>query len=224
MSIDSSRLVGQLVVEHPARARVFEGLGIDYCCGGKISLADVCLRDGLDLASTVAALEASAAADADVESEDWAAAPLGALCDHIVDIHHGRLRTELPRLSGLLQKVEKAHAAKRPDLADTRAAFEELRADLEHHMKDEEEHLFPACRSGGSPDPSLCERLEAEHAASGALLERLRRLTGDYDLDAALCNTHRATIDGLHQLELDLHQHIHEENNILFPRAFAQAA
>jgi regulator of cell morphogenesis and NO signaling len=224
MSINPSCLVGQLVVEQPARARVFEQLGIDYCCGGKISLADACLRHGLDLVSTVRVLEATASADVEVESEDWAAAPLSALCAHIVGIHHGRLRTELPRLSGLLEKVERAHAAGRPDLADVRATFEELRADLEHHMDDEEKHLFPACRAGSSPDPSLCEHLEAEHAASGAMLERLRKLTGDYDLDAALCNTHRATIDGLHHLEIELHRHIHEENNILFPRAFAKAA
>lgn len=224
MSIDPSFLVGQLVVEQPARARVFEQLGIDYCCGGKISLADVCLRDGLDLTSTVAMLEAAVSADAEVESGDWAAAPLGAVCDHIVDVHHGRLRTELPRLSSLLEKVERAHAAGRPHLAHLRAAFELLRAELEHHMEDEEEHLFPACRAGASPDPSLCERLEEEHAASGAMLERLRGLTAGYDLDAALCNTHRATIDGLRHLEIDLHRHIHEENNILVPRALAHAA
>jgi regulator of cell morphogenesis and NO signaling len=90
-------------------------------------------------------------------------------------------------------------------------------------MADEEERLFPRCRSGEPLDPRHVAELEDEHAATGQALAQLRAGTRDYDVDLARCNTHRATIDGLRELELDLHRHIHEENNVLFARALARA-
>jgi regulator of cell morphogenesis and NO signaling len=223
--ISTSRAVGELVVERPARARLFEQLGLDYCCGGKVSLAEACRSRGLD-ADTVAVLLDT---DAGPVPDDWSQAPLGELCDHIVDAHHGYLRRELPRLGGLLEQVERAHGGERPELVEVRAVFERLRAELEAHCADEERTLFPACwelEGGGSADGELTARLatfEGEHAEVGALLGRLGELTGGFDTSIALCNTHRATLDGLRELELDLHEHIHEENNVLFPRALALA-
>jgi regulator of cell morphogenesis and NO signaling len=223
MSIDPARTVADLVLERPARARVFEQLGLDYCCGGKRTLASACAARGVDPDAAIAALAAVSDADAP-ESADWSSAPIGDLCDHIVDIHHARLREELPRLTGLLEKVVRAHGAERPELADVRSTFEGLRSELEEHMADEETRLFPACRDAGPLGPEDLAMLEDEHAEAGAALERLRALTGGFDLDSALCNTHRATLDGLHALELDLHQHIHEENNVLFPRVLERSA
>jgi len=220
MSIDPSRTVAELVLERPSRARVFERLGLDYCCGGKRSLAEACAGRGIDPAAAVAALAAAADAEAP-ESTDWSSAPLGALCDHIVEAHHARLREELPRLSGLLEKVVRAHGTGRPELTELRQTFEAMRAELETHMADGEERVFPACRAGTPVGPRELAALEHEHAATGAALARLRELTGGHDLDRALCNTHRAALDGLRELELDLHLHIHEENNVLFPRALA---
>jgi regulator of cell morphogenesis and NO signaling len=221
----SSR-VGDLVVERPARARVFEALRIDYCCGGKQSLEEACRSRDLDPATVAAVLDALETSPAQEES-DWASASLGALCDHIVEAHHGYLRRELPRLSTLLEKVERAHAEERPEVRDVRGAFERLRTELESHLEAEERSLFPAARlveAGGTPDGSLRPELTAyedEHAAAGALLERLSVLTGGHDAASALCNTHRAALDGLRELERDLHEHIHEENNVLFPRLLA---
>ena len=222
MSIDPSRTVAELVLEQPSRTRVFEQLGLDYCCGGKRSLADACARRGVQLDAAVTALESANGSGR--EEDDWTLAPLAQLVDHIVVVHHGLLRTELPRLSTLLAKCERAHGAERPELVTMKATFEALRRELEHHMRDEEQRLFPACLNGGAPEATLLEHLEEEHAAAGELLEELRTLGGDYDLETALCNTHRAALDGLRELELDLHQHIHEENNILFPRVAARAA
>ena len=222
MSIDPSRTVAELVLEQPSRTRVFEHFGLDYCCGGKRSLADACARRGVELDEAVAALDAADGPGR--ESDDWTLAPLDRLVDHIVDAHHGFLRTELPRLSELLAKCERAHGTERPDLVPMRATFEALRRELEHHMLDEEQRLFPVCVNGGGPEPALVRHLEDEHGAAGEMLERLRILGGDYELETALCNTHRAALDGLRELELDLHQHIHEENNILFPRVAARAA
>jgi regulator of cell morphogenesis and NO signaling len=228
MTRSAARPVGDLVAEHPARARVFERLGIDYCCGGRRTLGDVCDELGLD-AGTVSVLLDALEGDRDREGRDWMHTPLAELADHIVDVHHGYLRRELPRLSELLDKSERAHASERPELHETRATFEQLRIELEQHLAEEERTLFPACREAAAGLPVAAalvetfERLAAEHAGAGALLQRLSTLTGGYDTEAALCNTHRAAIDALAGLELDLHEHIHEENNILFPRLLAAA-
>jgi regulator of cell morphogenesis and NO signaling len=227
-AISTATTVGELVVDDPARARIFEQLGLDYCCGGKRPLAEACSERGLDPDTVVAMLNAAEASGGRT-GEDWSQAPLTELCDHIVEAHHGFLRRELPRLSTLVEKVERAHAAQSPALHEVRTVFEELRAELESHTEDEERVVFPACRdldAGAGGDEELATRfatLESEHEAAGAHLERLSELTGHFDVTQAFCNTHRATLDALRELELDLHEHIHEENNILFPRALAAA-
>src|SRR5262245_37874439 len=223
----ASRLVGDLAAERPARARVFEQLGIDYCCGGRRPLDDACSDRGLDVESVVALLDAEANT---LDEPDWMHAPLSELCDHIVAVHHGYLRRELPRLTELLAKCERAHGDDRPELVEARETFEHLRAELEHHLADEERRLFPACRRLDAGDPPGVElpndllHLEAEHAAAGALLERLSILTDGYDTSGAACNTHRAALSALAELERDMHEHVHEENNILFQRVAALSA
>jgi len=219
--IDPSRTVSDLVLEQPSRARVFEELGVDYCCGGKQSLSSACDARNLSVEDAVAALEAAAAVPTD--EPDWTRVPLPELCDHIVSIHHDHLREELPRLDALLEKVVRAHGDERPDLAELRDTFVVLRSELEEHIATEETQLFPLVTIGGPYDAEQVAALEHDHEWAGAALTKLRDLSGGYDLDGALCNTHRATLDGLRELELDLHQHIHEENNVLFPRALATA-
>jgi regulator of cell morphogenesis and NO signaling len=221
--IDPSRTVAELVLEQPSRARIFEELGVDYCCGGKKSLGEACAARGVAVETAVAALGSVADEPAGTAERDWTQAPLPELCDHIVSAHHDHLREELPRLDGLLEKVVRAHGGERSELAELRDTFTALRAELEEHMATEEEELFPLVAKGGPYDPAQVAELEHEHEFAGSALARLRALSGDYDLDRALCNTHRATIDALRELELDLHQHIHEENNVLFPRALAEA-
>ena len=221
MPIDPSRTVAELVLEHPSRARVFEALGVDYCCGGKASLADACAAAGIPVERAVESLES--AADGTTDERDWSTAPLAELCDHIVAEHHDRLRVELPRLDGLLERVVRAHAEERPSVEQLRDTFVALRTDLEGHLAAEEELLFPLVRSDGPYDAAQLDELEHDHEWAGTALARMRALTDGYDLDRALCNTHRAALDGLRELELDLHQHIHEENNVLFPRLLAAA-
>jgi regulator of cell morphogenesis and NO signaling len=220
--------VGDLVAERPGRARIFEQLGIDYCCGGRRLLAAACGERGLDPA-TVAVLLDAVDDEPELVGSDWGQASVAELCDHILAVHHASLRRELPRLSQLLEKCERAHGVELPDLYETRATFEVLRVELEQHLVEEERTLFPGCRklaAGDRPDRALLDnlgRFEAEHAGTGAALGRLAVLTGGYDLASALCNTHRAAIDALAELERDLREHIHEENNILFPRVLALA-
>jgi regulator of cell morphogenesis and NO signaling len=122
--ISTETTVAQLVLDDPRRARVLERLGLDYCCGGKRSLADACVRKGLDPTAVAAELAAVDGDPAEREERDWRAVPLPELCEHIVDVHHARLREELPRLSGLLARVVKAHGAEDERLVEVGTTFE----------------------------------------------------------------------------------------------------
>lgn len=208
--------VRELVVEQPGRARLFELLGIDHCRGGGSTLDDACRARGLD-GETVAALLESLDAGA-TASAGWARAPIADLCDHIVGVHHGFLRRELPRLGRLLERCERSHGLEHPDLVELRGAFERLREELECRLGEEERELFPRLRAGEPVEPALVYGLESEQAAVGRLLERLSTLTFGYDETLALCTTHRAALHGLAELEADLLEHVHEESDILLTR------
>lgn len=226
--IDPSSSLGALVAEQPSRAEVFERLRLDYCCGGAQTLAQACAHAGLDVetvARMLAAFDAPRPARAPVEDCDWRRASIGELCDHIVAAHHDWLRAELPRLDELVARVVRVHGTDHPELNDLQRLFVAMRRDLESHIDTEERVVFPACRAVAAGRAAVDERAlasrEREHIATGDALAALRELTQDYDPDAAFCRTYRKLLDSLGRLELDLHQHIHEENNLLFPRARA---
>jgi regulator of cell morphogenesis and NO signaling len=225
MTIDQT--VGELVVERPARARVFEQLGIDYCCGGRKPLAEACSEKGLSPQAVLEALEDDRAPERG--ERNWATASMTDLCDHIEQTHHEYLRQELPRLEFLTSKVAMRHGDRLPKLVEVRDVLLALKAELEMHMMKEERILFPLCRqfdtAQGLPE-SHCGSVNnpiavmiREHEDAGDALARLRELTDGYAPPADACNTFRAMYDSLHQLERDMHQHVHKENNILFPRA-----
>lgn len=224
MAIDSSRSLAELVLERPASARVLERLGLDYCCGGDRSLVEACAEQDLDPATVAVLLDLDVEPVSTGEWTDWTAVPLTELCAHIVETHHGRLRSDLPRLDTLAERAATAHGDVRPELHELRKELTRLRRELEEHIAEEERELFPALAAGQTIDHSELERLRGEHETTGARLRRLRELAGGYKTDEALCNTHRTLLQGLHELELDVHQHVHEENNILFPRALAAGA
>lgn len=226
---DVATTVGQLVAERPERARVFERLGIDYCCGGKVSLAEACRKKGLDAGTVLQVLEAAEQGGGGVDQTDWTKASLRALCEHIVQTHHDYLRRELPRLTELTTKVAAVHGSGHAELEEVRYTFAVMRAELEEHMMKEERILFPmiaqiesgdaeaGMHCGGIQNPIRV--MELEHDSAGAALARMRELTRDYTVPQDACNTYRVMLEGLAALEADLHQHVHKENNILFPRA-----
>ena len=230
--IDPSTSLGGLVAERPARAQLFERLRLDYCCGGAQTLAEACANRGLDPDTVARLLEALDTALPDrgepVEDMDWHKATVGELCQHIVSAHHEGLRRDLPRIAELAATVERVHGRGHRELRDLARLFARMRSDLERHLELEERVLFPACvaleRGGGPLDQGVLALLEDDHADTGDALVAMRELAADYDTGPALCGTHRALLDGLRRLELDLHQHVHEENNVLFPRVRALAA
>jgi len=221
--------VGELVRAVPARARVFEKFRIDYCCGGKIPLAEACRDRGLDPATVLVMLEALDEA-AGAGAVDADALSIAALCDHIETTHHGYLRQELPRLDFLTRKVAAVHGADESRLLEVREVFEGFSGEMVHHMHEEEQVVFPRLRAiesdegaGVTPDElrGIFVQLEAEHDGAGDALARFRELTDGFTPPDWACNTFRALYDSLGQLESDMHQHVHKENNVLFPRALA---
>lgn len=221
--------VGTLVTQNPARARAFERLGIDYCCGGKKSLADACAARGVDLDRAIDLIDEQDAQPM-TSARDPATIPLVELIDDIERNHHASLRTELPRLDRLTERVLSAHGDRDPRLAEIRRVFLTLRDELESHLDKEERVLFPIIRelesTGGSVVMqgslrSPLERLESEHTDAGNALAFLRAATDDYTPPERACNTWKVMIDTLAALERDMHEHVHKENNVLFPRALA---
>lgn len=214
----------------PARSRIFENLGIDYCCGGKKPLSEACQAKGLDPRTVVAMLAAlDGVASASTANPD--AMSLSELCDHIEEAHHGYLEEELPRLDFMTRKVAAVHGDHEPRLLEVRRVFESFSAEIIPHTKEEHDTVFPAIRRLESSNrgksavaaelEASIEKLEAEHDKAGAALAQFKVLTDSYTPPDWACNTFRALYDGLAQLEKNMHQHVHKENNVLFPRALA---
>ncbi|WP_442505399.1 iron-sulfur cluster repair di-iron protein [Novipirellula sp. SH528] len=228
-TIDTQATVGELVREVPSRARVFESMKIDYCCGGKIPLADACAKKKIDPSSVVEQLQLCDAKLTDDRTVDADAMSLTDLANHIESTHHAYLKEELPRLDFMTNKVARVHGDKEPRLLQTREAFVALKAELEPHMMKEENILFPMVRQleASSERQELhcvsianpIHQMEHEHDLAGDALAILNESTDGYTPPEWACNTYRAMLDSLSQLERDMHQHIHKENNVLFPKA-----
>jgi regulator of cell morphogenesis and NO signaling len=225
MIITETMTVAEVAAAVPAAVRVFTRHHIDFCCGGRKTLRDACSEQGLPFEALTRALDAeTATAAADVR--DWTREPLAVLIDHIVGTFHKPLRAELPRLAVMAARVTNAHAEKAPALRHVEEVLCELSAALNEHMWKEEHVLFPAIEamSAGRADPqpwiaAPIAAMEEEHDRAGELLAELRHSTAEYRVPEWGCATLRAFYGALAQLEVDMHVHVHLENNILFPRA-----
>lgn len=232
-AFDLSTPVGEIVARYPGTSRIFDRAGVDFCCGGKRSLAEACQAKGLPADHLLAELEQELAAVADEPDTSLAGAPLAALTRYIVERFHVPLGEELPRLGRMAERVLEAHAGAHPDVVpELVCLFRRFRAELEEHMAKEESVLFPAIEALATasaatgaripPIAALIAALEGEHDGAGAALTRLRELTGGFTPPSGACNTFRALYDGLARLETDMHLHVHLENSVLFPRAQAR--
>jgi regulator of cell morphogenesis and NO signaling len=221
--ITSQSTLGDLVTADPSLARQLERHGLDYCCGGSRTIAEACASQRLDVDAVIAELTI----DTDPPSPAWTTMGAGDLVDHIEATHHSYLWEELPRLGALIEKVTSVHGARHPELDDVARYFDSLRGDLEPHLRKEERVLFPMIRElvaarvqpkfhcGSVRNP--ISMMEREHEIAGALLARLRELTGGYTPPADGCTSYEMLYRGLAELEADTHLHVHKENNVLFP-------
>ncbi len=203
----------------PASTRVFMRHHLDFCCGGKRTLAEACELAGLD--PVVVAAEVEQEARKNSAEPDWLTRPAAELCDYIETRFHAALRRDLPLLIEAAIKVERVHV-KRPEVPTGLAALlADMLAEMEHHMGKEEQVLFPMIRRGvpGERMYMPVSALESEHDIHGQMLTRIRELTNDFQVPERGCATWRALYQGLEAMEDELMHHIHLENNILFPRA-----
>src|SRR6266702_520169 len=228
----TTQTVREIALEQPASIRVFEQYGIDYCCGGRKPLAEACAANNIEVEAVLAALEA-AAEGATITVEDWQNASLQKLSEHIVATHHAYVKSELPRLAILAQKVVRRHGDTQAELPLIQAKLALLDEELTQHLAKEEAVLFPyitklerASIEGGKK-PHACfgtvanpiAMMTTEHDTAGLLMAEIRQLSDEFATPVGACPTYHAFYDGLREFEQDLHQHIHLENNILFPRA-----
>ncbi|MCP3904105.1 MAG: iron-sulfur cluster repair di-iron protein [Planctomycetes bacterium] len=221
--------VGTIVAERPETARIFELVGIDYCCGGEMSLGRAAAPLDVDPARLLRALEAVGAAEDGWPTRDWQHADLDELIEHIVTTHHVWLRRELPRLTVTAHTVLRVHGETHPELSEVVATIDEVNTSVLPHLDDEEQRVFPALLeldAGGSPDDveALLDELHGDHDELGDSLHRLRALTRGYTPPPDACAKYREMLTGLAALEADMYTHVHLENNVLLPRARALAA
>jgi regulator of cell morphogenesis and NO signaling len=228
----ATQTVREIALEQPTAIRVFEQFGIDYCCGGRRPLAEACVAGSLEIDSVIAALEA-AAQKTGPSVENWAGKSLVSLSSHIVATHHAYVKRELPRLALLAQKVVNRHGSTKTELPAIATTLMQLDEELTQHLAKEEAILFPYVASleqsisFGTAKPHSCfgtvanpiAMMTQEHDAAGTLIGEIRRLSDNFTTPEDACPTFHAFYDGLREFEQDLHQHIHLENNILFPRA-----
>jgi regulator of cell morphogenesis and NO signaling len=227
-----TQTVREIALEQPSSIRVFEQFGIDYCCGGRRPLADACAAGNLEVDKVIAALE-SAAKKPGPGFENWADKSLENLSSHIVATHHAYVKRELPRLAQLAQKVVNRHGSTKAELPVIAATLTQLDEELTQHLAKEEAVLFPYVASLeqsvslGMAKPHSCfgtvanpiAMMTRDHDAAGTLMAEIHRLSANFTTPDDACPTFHAFYDGLREFEQDLHQHIHLENNILFPRA-----
>ncbi len=223
MTVDMNAPLGDLVTADPRRARILEGFGLDYCCNGHRSLSEATDAAGLNAAEVASALDLPGVAPAQTIDGDRTNS---ALAHDIVDSHHAFMWEEMPRLQALVDKVLAAHGELHPELAEVHATYSQAVTALDPHMTMEERVVFPAIsRMEKSQEPvpgssfgEPIQQLRDEHEVVGTLFKKIGTLTAGYAVPEGACNSYRAMLTGLEEMELDLHEHIHKENNVLFPR------
>lgn len=228
----ATQTVGEIALEQPMSIPVFERYGIEYCCGGRMPLAEACDLKDIAVEKVIAALE-TASRKPVARARDWGKETLADLTDHIVARHHSYCKSELVLLSGLAIKVTKRHGGTNPELPIIQAKFAQLAEKLTEHLANEEVFAFPMiaklerekAKNCATPSESHAivneplALLMQDHDDAGALLAEIRSLSRNFTPPGYACATYRAFYEELKEFEQDLHQHVHLENNILFPRA-----
>jgi len=236
MSVMTAKTVREVAVENPAATRVFEKFGIDYCCGGNQLLDQACEKAGVAVDEVLDCLEMEEETIRSAQLvRDWQSEPLSELVAHIKNTHHKFTREEIVRLTALLQKVSSVHGKNHPELFKIQSTFAGLAQELNTHLMKEEMVLFPYIvrmeeaviqRERLVPAPfgtveNPVAMMEHEHDSAGNALRSIRKASNDFAAPTDACVSFQTLYKALEGFEADLHQHIHLENNILFPRAIA---
>jgi regulator of cell morphogenesis and NO signaling len=226
-----NKTVAELVTENYKTADVFKKNGIDFCCGGKVSVKSICEKKNIGYEKIKRELEA--VEQANDLSHDFKSWDMEKLVDHIITVHHGYVNDNIPIISQYADKVAKVHGHANPEVIKINQLFQIIAQELNSHMYKEENILFPYIKNLAQVEAEKLDfelphfgtiqnpinMMENEHTAVGDLGFQIAELSNNYNPPAHACNTYRVLFAKLKEFEEDLHQHIHLENNILFPRA-----
>jgi len=218
--------VGEIVAMLPKANDVFKKNKIDFCCGGDRSLKEAADKRGVAIEELMSQLQDLYAATDEKTEKNWLTATYSELIDHIINKHHRYLLEELPNLSPYVTKVMRVHGGNHPHLIKVHKLFNELKTELEQHLWKEESEVFPLISQFEKQPTSENEQkmkkmiadLTNEHDKTGDIIKEIRRITNDYTLPNGACRTYQLVYNRLEALESDLFEHIHLENNVLFPR------
>lgn len=228
----TTRTVREIALESPATTRVFESFNIDYCCGGRINFVDACRNAGAEPDVVLSQIETTLSDTTD-DAARLTELSLSDLIDHILETHHKFTYYELEHLPALMTKVEGVHGESHPELHLIADLFTRAHDDLLPHMYKEEQVLFPYVKDlEARTDRGLSvamppfgtvrhpiKMMMNEHDAVGDILREMRAVSNNYKLPEGACPSYSGLFSRLESLERDLHQHIHLENNLLFPKA-----
>ena len=225
---ETTQPIGEIVANFPTAGLIFKKYRIDFCCGGDRPLVEAVQAKGLDTEVIVAELN-EIYQEAERRKErgtDWTALGYAELVDHVVNTHHAYLKNELAGLGEFVARIRNVHGSGHPELLQLDDLFRKVKSELEEHMIKEETIVFPLIKQyaaeGGrdilAKAVAAIDELEAEHSAVGEILSEMRDITSEYTLPPEACRTYTVTFQKLIELEDDMFQHIHLENNIMFPR------
>ena len=229
MSTLLNKTLSQIVRENYQAAYVFEKYGLDFCCKGKRPLKEAC--DDKQVAIDNLLSELNIALSTNATGQDFDRMSLTELSEYIIRVHHGYVKQNIPQIDAYLSKLALKHGDTYPYLKEVYALFSELQQELTQHMLKEERILFPRIKQlefFGSTQftadafLSPINIMEEEHDHAGTLMQKIREITSNYEAPEQACTTHRVALAALKGFEEDLHQHVHLENNILFPKAIEQ--
>ncbi|HET6768134.1 MAG TPA: iron-sulfur cluster repair di-iron protein [Chitinophagaceae bacterium] len=229
----ASLSLAQIVNSNHKAASVFEKYHLDFCCKGKRSLEQACTEQQLTVSQITGELENIFGNETNTDAVDFDKMNLTQLSDYIVQTHHAYVKNEMPQIYAYLQKVASKHGERHDELYKIFETFAAIREEMDGHMKKEEVILFPRIKEleklADNENANLqlnitylqspITVMEQEHDHAGTLLDDIRILSNDYTPPQDACTTYRLCFAALKAFELDLHQHVHLENNILFPKA-----
>lgn len=232
MNVSGETKVKEIVLSNPAATRVLEDAGVDYCCGGNKSLHDACLHANVPAEEILKRLRENSG-QVSPSDTNWVSAPLAELTRHIRETHHRYVRESIPRVQALAAKVKSRHGSKHQELVEIESLFTRVGQEMIMHMQKEERVLFPyidamekAAQEQGTIEAPFFRTVKnpvhtmmQEHDAAGELVRQIRKASSGYAPPSDACPSFQALYRELQQFEADLHQHVHLENNILFPRA-----
>ena len=222
----------EIALSHPGARRILEDAGVDYCCGGSKSLHEACLRAEVAAEQILRRLRENEI-PATPNEKVWISSPLRDLTGHIREQHHRYVRAAIPRLRAQLAKVRGKHEERHREIGEIAKLFSVVGREMIAHMQKEEQILFPyiealerSANGNGLLEPPFFQTarnpvhtMMKEHDAVGDLVKQIHKASNGYRASADGCASYKALYQGLRQFEMDLHQHLHLENNILFPRA-----